>query len=466
MAGTQVGLGRRLLMGMSGQAFSRGANAVYTIALVPLLIRFWGLQGFGEWIALTALISYATQSNLGLGSTAGNEVIMAVGAGDAARAQRGYAMAFNVALYVVLPILVVLGIAAYWLPFAEFLKLSKISNREADLVAFLLLGQIWFGTLRGIQASLLFARGLYGRVYFLEGTLRSLELALIGGVLFVFDGQPVSVAAVMLGIQMLECCIFVGLTRGLYPWARLSLGTFDLQWLRGQIKPGIGFGLSNLTTQSVLLQGPRVILSAIAGGQAVAIYSVYTTITRLLDQTVLLFAQPLEIEVAQCSERGELKRAYQLITFGTQFAWFSFAAIAAVLMIFGPLIFGLWTGGRIGFSRDLMALFLGVSAAAQVGRISAHALIGTNRMYGPAALMLPAALLSLGIGSLLAVPFGVPGMVVGAILGELAVSLIAIRAMAGWLGESGTGFLRDLFRFELVARNIGLVTSRFGFRRR
>ena len=451
---------------MSSQAFTRAANALYTIGLIPLLINFWGLQGFGEWIALTALLSYASYANFGLVTTAGNEIVMAVGAGDTSRARRAYAMAVNVMLYLVLPLLAALGAAAYFLPLGDMLRLTQISNRHADLIALLILTQTWFANVRGIFASLLFARGLYARAYFIEGAVKGTELGLIAAALVLFEGRQLAVAIVIVAVQVVECAIFIALSRGIFPWARLSLGTFDRRWLKAQVKPGIGFGLSNLTTQSVLLQGPRVVLGSLLGGQAVAIYSVYATITRLLDQAVLLFAAPLEVEVAQCSERGELKRAYQLITFGTQFAWFSFAATAAVLMIFGPLIFHVWTGGRIVFSHELMALFLCVSAAAQIGRMSAHALIGSNRMYRPAAFMLPAALLALLTGSLLAVPLGVPGMVMGVVLGELAVSIIAIRAVTGWLGGSSFGFLRDLFRVQFLVKNLGLVTRRIRFRRR
>ena len=52
------GLAKRLALGFSGQAFSRLVFAINTVALVPILIHAWGLSGYGQWIALTALASY------------------------------------------------------------------------------------------------------------------------------------------------------------------------------------------------------------------------------------------------------------------------------------------------------------------------------------------------------------------------------------------------------------------------
>jgi hypothetical protein len=69
-------LARRILFGMSGQALARFANALSTVALVPILIGTWGLQAYGEWVALIALVSYASYANLGLVTIAGNDVVM------------------------------------------------------------------------------------------------------------------------------------------------------------------------------------------------------------------------------------------------------------------------------------------------------------------------------------------------------------------------------------------------------
>jgi hypothetical protein len=116
------------------------------------------------------------------------------------------------------------------------------------------------------------------------------------------------------------------------------------------------------------------------------------------------------------------------------------------LLLFGPFVFQAWTAGRIPFDYGLMSLFLVMSASNQLGRISSHALVGTNRTYGPSLVMVPATLAALALGGLLAFCLGVPGMVTGGIAGELAVSVVAIRAVTAWLGRSPGGFLRDLLR--------------------
>jgi O-antigen/teichoic acid export membrane protein len=453
-------LTRRILYGMSGQAFARAANAIYTIALVPLLIRAWGVQGFGEWISLAALISYASYANFGVVTTGGNEVVMAMGADDLRRARLAYQMSQNLTIYVVTPLLIGTGLVANLLPFDQLLNLTQISRQDATTITWLALLQIWLGTFRGMMAAVLYGRGRYARAYAAEGLARLVELTLIVLAVLVFGAHQLTVAAIMCGVAALDLLVVFAMKRREVDWARPDLRIFDLRWIGTQTKPGIGFALSNLTTQSVLLQGPRVALGIVSGGQAVAIYSVYATVLRLVDQIVLLFASPLEVEVAQSYERNELERAYQLITLGTQFAWLAFLTASAVLLITGPWLFHAWTAGRVEFTHGLMLLFILLAGSNQIGRVSAHALIGANRIYEPAALMLPVALGALAFGSALGNAFGAAGMAIGIIAGELAVSLLVVRAMTRWLHRDVSSFARDLLSTSRVPGYARLLVRR------
>lgn len=454
-------LTRRILYGMSGQAFARAATAIYTIALVPLLIKAWGVVGFGEWTALTAFLSYAYYASLGIVTTGGNEVVMAIGAGDIKRAQLAYQMSLNVTLYILAPVLAVLALVVHLIPFTELLNLTVFSEHDATVVAWFALAQIWLVTVRGMMAGVLYGRGRYARAYAVEGAARLTELALIVVAVLFLGAGPLVVAAIACVVAGLDLLAIAWMKRSEDSWAHPNLRVFDLRWLGSQTRPGFGFILSNLTTQSVLLQGPRVALGIVTGGQAVAIYSVYATALRLVDQIVLLFASPLEVEVAQNYERNELDRAYQLIVLGTQFAWFACLAASVSLLILGPWIFHAWTAGRVEFDHTLMLLFILLATVSQIGRISAHALIGANRIFDTAVLMLPAALLALAFGSALGDGYGAAGMVVGIIAGELAVSLLLIRSMTRWLRRSVRDFARDLLRVDRVPDYLRFLVRRF-----
>ena len=427
------------------------------MALVPILIRAWGVDGYGQWIALTALASYMGYSNFGLVTTSANEMVMAVGAGDADRAKRTFQMSLNLTLYVVLPlILVCLGMASA-IPLAKVFRLTQMGQAEALAILSLMGAQLFMMTLRGLMVAALYANGSYGFAYYVSGSCKFLELVGIATAVTFFHGTQLTAAGVMTATAALDMSIVAIAAYRAASWARINLRRFDTAWVKTQIKPAIGFAISNLSIQGVLVQGPRVILSALLGGQAVALYAVYATAMRLVDQLLLMLALPLEIEIAHTVGRDDLPKTYWLITLGTQFSWVLFAAVACFLMLFGPVIFHFWARGQIAFRYDLMALYLVMSSCNQLGRISGHALISTNRLYGPSFVMLGCSLAAMALGAALVPPFGTVGMVLGGICGELMNSLVVIVSLCRWMKKPVAGFFVDMLN---IAASFGDLSAR------
>lgn len=453
-------LSKRLIQGISGQALLRVVNALSTLALVPLMIGSWGVVGFGEWMVITSLASYISYSNFGLVTTAGNDLVMQAASGQRERARHTFQMVTNVALYVLIPLFLAIAIAASFVPFQTFMNLTVLRDQDAFLIILLSLAQVWLGTVRGIYSASLYAAGYYGLSYLIGGTAKLIEISAIAILLLFFSGHQISAAAAMCGASLLELIVVFGCSRRVSPWAVPNLRNFDLAWLRAQVKPTLGFGLGTFATQGILLNGPRVVLGAMLGGESVALYSVAVTAMRLLDQAVLLIAFPLEVEIARSTGQDNLKRAYELVVLGTQFAWLALIAGASFLLLFGPLIFHFWTHDRIAFDYSLMALLIVMSGCTQLGRISSHGLIGTNRMYGPSALMVPAALAAVALGALLTRQVGINGMVIGGILGEFAVAYIAIGALTRWLGQGPRAFLTHLLQFRGLAGYVSQLLTR------
>jgi hypothetical protein len=443
MAGSGGGIGRRLSLGVSGQAFSRIIFAINTVALIPILIQAWGVGGYGQWVALTAAASYLSYSNFGLVSTSANEMVMAAGADDQVRAKRTFQMSLNLIFYVVLPLILVVLVAAAFMPIDRILRLTELSRTQALLILVLMAAQFWFQTVRGLMVAALYATGSYGLGYYLAGAAKLLELAGIAGVVMFMHGTQISAAWIMALVALADMAIILVITRHTVSWARIDLRVIDYGWVRTQAKPAIGFALSNLSTMGVLIHGPRIVLAVLLGGQAVAIYAIYGTAMRLMDQLLLMVVLPLEIEIAHSAGRKAMDETYRLIGLGTQFSWVLFAAVASFLMLFGPLVFHVWTHGQVAFSYGLMALYLLMSACNQLGRVSSHALSSMNRLYGLSFVTLAVSLAALGLGALLTIPLKIPGMVIGGIFGELGNSLVVIVVLTRWMGKPLSRFFVD-----------------------
>ncbi|MGJ5206488.1 lipopolysaccharide biosynthesis protein [Bradyrhizobium sp. HKCCYLR20261] len=428
-----AGLARRLAIGLVGQGVWRLAMALNPILLVPVQISHWGVDLFGQWVTLVALTSYLAYVNLGLVATATNDLIMAVAAGDRDRARRSFQMSCNLALIALPLILVVVMIALAALPLSRWFHLDGIGAGAVVVVFACAAAQLCFETLRGLMAAVLYANGKYGAAYNIATAIKLTELAAAIIAIAGFGAQPVHVAGLTATTALIDLAVVIVVARRLAPWARVDLRIFDIGWLREQLQPALGFSGYNFATQGVMIQGPRLVLGALLGGPAVAVYAVYATAMRLVDQLFLTVMAPAGVEISHAAGRKDSAQLVRLIAFVAQLSLLAFAAVSLALMILGPLIFDGWTRHQIAFHHELMILYLLMSGAGLPGRIAAQALISVNAMRKVAIITLATAAASIALGAALVPVAGLPGVLIGGIIGEAAISLLLWRALQGWL---------------------------------
>jgi hypothetical protein len=438
------GLLKRIVGGMSGQLFSRVVLAAATAILIPLMLRAWGAEGYGEWIAITSLASYLGYSNFGFVTPASNEVVMLAGAREEERAKKLLQMSISFSLFVILPILVVVAIGLSMLDFERRFHFTVLTNSACVVIIAAMAWDFMAHTLLGLVVAPLYANGAYGRVYLTSSLVRLTELVIVAALLWTLRVSPAVVACITSAASTTSIMAMAFFVRRLAPWASFRPHKLDSGWIVGQLRPTVGFVVYNLSMQGVLLLGPRVLLSIASDAGAVAVYALYGTVMRVVDQIVWVFIAPFEVEMSRSIGSGDKNRAIKLIRVGSQSAWAVFAAVSIAIAAVGPFLFPIWTNNQIPFDYRLLALACAMFGCSHFGKISAHALIATNRLYGFSFLVLAWSLLTLGIGFLLSIGHGVEGMFLGGILGELGASLIAVYFVTRWLEISMPALLFDV----------------------
>ncbi|QIO98796.1 lipopolysaccharide biosynthesis protein [Bradyrhizobium symbiodeficiens] len=435
---------KRLAIGLVGQGVWRVAVALNTVALIPVLIATWGLEGYGQWMTINALVSYLAYANLGLVAAATNELIMLVAAGDQVRAQRCFQMSCNLALGP-FPILLaaILALAAS-LPLVDWFNLAEFSSGAVLLILALGALQLCCETLRGFMAGVLFSAGRYGAAYNIAAGVKFVELGASIYSVGVLGVRPVYLAAITAAVALVDLIIVVCLARSAAPWARLDFRVMDGRFFRDQLKPALGFACFNLATQGVLVQGPRLVLGTLMGGPAVAVYAVYATAMRLVDQLFFMLMAPVGVEISHAAGRGEPQQVVRLTAVIVQLSTLVLIAVTSFLMVLGPVIFDWWTHSRVAFHHPLMALFLVMSAASLPGRIAAQVLISVNAMRIVSVLVLAVSLASLVLGSALVPNFKIYGMLIGPICGEVAIAVVLWICLNRWLGLPLSGIAREV----------------------
>ena len=129
---------RRLAAGFGINIFGRGVGTLIQVVSVPIFLKFWGVGLYGEWLLLNSVPNYFALTDVGFGSTAGNEMSMLTAAGKQEEAldvfQSVLALTSGSSLLVGLTMLV----AVWYLPLNRWLHLSRISEHDTNIVILLL----------------------------------------------------------------------------------------------------------------------------------------------------------------------------------------------------------------------------------------------------------------------------------------------------------------------------------------
>ena len=423
----------RLRRGLGGQAFSQAVNLAFQFGSVPLFLHFWDKALYGEWLILAAFPAYLVISNLGFTNATSYEVTMRVSRGDTAGALRAFQTSW---LFVTLISLAVAGLAmlALWFaPLAAWFNLAELSDHGAAAVLALLLIQILFNIQTGLAAVGLMSAGQYGLQSYLTALTRLVSLVLIAGALM-SGARPLGVAIVVACVEAAGFLVVFVFAHRHSPWLRYGFTHVSRETWRQLAPPSLGFvGLT--VANAISIQGPIIVLGAILGPSAVAVFATL----RMLARAVVLFANlaftTVRPEIAMAYGRDDIDLVRRLNNRAVQFAaWLAMIAFVG-LMVFGPAIVDFWTVGRIPAPRTLLGLLLIGGLSTMLWNGVATALYATNNNRAIATIYGIAAASGLAVLALVTPGLGINGAAASLAIAEVAVVLLVMGRTLAFLDQ-------------------------------
>lgn len=253
--------------------------ALTQLAVIPLLVSRWGVEGFGTWLLLTAIPTYLTISDFGFTTSAKTDMAIRAKRGDVAGAK---VTASSVAALLIVALAAVAVIYLAVVAFVDWtraLNLTHITQAEAQEV--LCLGLIQLASYQAflLSASVIRAAGRPALEVLLAAGFRAAETtALI--VTALFGGGFVAAACAWAATRFATTLVL---------WVVLSVRLPELvparsgvRWgrVRMLLKPSVAYLLVPLAN-AIFIQGTVLVLGAVTGPALVAAYSTMRVVTRL-----------------------------------------------------------------------------------------------------------------------------------------------------------------------------------------
>ena len=359
-------------------------NILYGLAqllLPPAFIAAYGVNGYGEWLALSAGVSWMQTLDCGVQTFLVNELSIQFQRGNLARVRQLQSVALRISLAIlVIGLLVVAGAAAL-VPVNVILGLT-MSRSTASLIVLLLAAEILLSILWGQLNGMIRSFGYPHRAEFWAQLYTLILVTITCCLVFGRSSLWMIPAIRLLAFFLMAAASLLDLHR-LTPHVFPKLSSWDNATAKEIVRPSLWFGSFTLN-QFLVFQAPVLVLNALAGKPTLVAFSIcrsFYGVARQLAQIARSSVSPELTRLAGLSDVGRLHKLFGLyegvsLTVGLVGPTLAFVA--------APKLVPLWTRSTVAISIPLFVAMM-VTSVLNVGKDTRLALLqATNTHIGVA----------------------------------------------------------------------------------
>ena len=452
MADRKSGAARAIARGIVAGWFQIGVSIVlgplYTLLVLSFLPR--GEAGF--WMVLIGLIAYINLFDVGLGPTVTRLTAFARGRpADDAGPSAGDVYWTSLRLYLgLVAIVLVVGGSLGWLVLPQ-LGLEWTAPRRAAWWLFI------GGSAASIFAGHAFAVASGSGMVSLQRLARAIAYMIGTGLaaLAGFGGFGLVGFAAAWATQNALLLAAIPLVRHLRPELRTHT-TYDRALARGMIGPSLQWAGTNLGGALILASAPLIVASQVSV-ESVPQFVVARQLAETLYIIALMPAQVIEPFISSTAAASDTRGVTEILHLTLRKVTTLLGVGAAVVGVLGREIIGAWVGIQnfIGYTSLWLLLLLYVLEAHHV--VHAIAVMATGRIVFLRIAIL-SGVVTIALGVALARIWGVPGVVIGMVVAQLATNNWYVPRYSMRLFGIA---LRDYVRWVAPSVGVALITAAF-----
>jgi O-antigen/teichoic acid export membrane protein/GT2 family glycosyltransferase len=451
-----VGGVRRVTKGVLANMLGQAINGVGQVVLIPIFLACWGKNLYGEWLTLSAAVTYLAMLDFGMQMFVVNRLNQCYVRGDYEEHARSLHSALLLSLTVAGAVLLLATPVFLLIPLETWFHFTHTTHSRVVVIELLLCAQVIGALPCGLISGCYRSMREYPREQMVFNVRTTLSLALTALVV-TLGGGLATVAGTQLGVLLVATAWVWRDLRVRHPEVRLGLAGADLKLARSFLGPSSLFFLIQVATM-LAVQGSVVMIGALFGAASVAVFVPLRTLANAIRQLSAGLQAALwpEVTALETANQYQTLRSVHLI-FSKLVVVVSVCS-AIFLHLAGPTIIASWTHHNI-FDPKLFDAFLGLLVCQSPWMTGALVLAASNNHRRFAVLYLISSITGLSLGYYLAHRFGMPGVVYGlwipdVVLNGWLVSWTACRLMR----ESFTRFAEEvLLRGAVIAGGLYLI---------
>ena len=436
---------RRLFLGFVSNWVSRLAATIVQLVQVPVFLHFWSVPLYGEWIMVTAVPSYLNVSSIGFGNVAGNEMTMMTARGDREGALRVFQSCWWLITAICSACILLFGIALYFFPVSEYLKLHQMGPTDTKWIIFYLGCSVLLGQLETLLQSAYRCVGRYPYGSFIKSCFSLAAFAIMLVPVCLGGGARVT-ALVFALANMLGTFVLCIMVKRDIPWIRYGWSHASLAEIRRLTPLAVAF-MAFPIGNAFNLQGTTLAVGYALGPTAVVVFGTARTVSRVALQMVQMINTTFWPEMSSAFGANDIPLIRTLHRRACQMALIMAFVVIAAMMLFGPWFLHHWTGGHVPPSRGLLSILLLVVVLYSLWATSSTLVAAINKHQKMAAWYLTGTSITVVLTYLLAHRYGLYGAAASLLVSELVMNLYVLPESLRLSHDTLPAFLASLLHY-------------------
>jgi O-antigen/teichoic acid export membrane protein len=412
---------------MLGSFFTGQGVSIISQLLVPpfFLLRYSdGVEVYGEWVALSAAVTYLGTLNYGIQTYANNQSTINYNRGEVEAAKTLQASAFRLLLLVV-GVFAVAGSSVFVMPIGRWLNLRHASSQAAALTLYLLILQMLFNMLFALFANSYMMIGKMHRGANWQIFQRLVGTLAIAACAWFRASFPV-LAAVQLSTVFIFGLLVVIDLRRTAPLLMPSLRYGRWRDTRSILRPSAHFGLLSLSS-FLTWQGPVLLIQTLLGPSSVTLFSLARTVFSMGRQALAILSFSIGQEITLLiGQRNwpQLKRLYDL---SERVVLLLVPIFSVGVLLLSPFLFAVWLHRRNLYDPALCFIMAVISAVMGIKEHKYQFQSSSNEHERLSRFTLLAYAVMLLIAAFLMKPLGIFGFMLSWLAAEIAQTIYILR---------------------------------------
>ncbi len=401
-----------------------GINLLNQVVLVPFYIIFWGNELYSDWIVISALITIFAISDVGINNVIQNRFAIKFTEGNYKECNDLLSSNFVILglTYFVLLLLTLIYLTIF--DISKNMGLHVLNSHDAGLIFILLLTNIFLSMYGRIQNAVYRATHHTDRVTYIDQFV--FLAVVITTLIFIITRASLIWMCVSISIPHILITIYKHFDSRRYFKHQVSYVDVNWKLIRHLLTPSLTF-MSFPIANAIVIQGFTLIVNRYFGANEVVLFNTSRTMCNFIKSLINTIQNAVwpEYSIAYGEKNYERMRTLHRKSIRTSVAIATL--IGVVLMIMGPLIFKIWTHGRVPFDYLLMLGLITSLIIESLWISSSITIMATNTHTRLGLSFVTIAALSTLATPLLIVNRSLPMVTISLIFLQIVMSVIALR---------------------------------------